>query len=147
MNSVQIIGNLTRDPELRSLTSGTQVCSMRVAVNGRRRDGERWVIKPNFFDVVVFGKQGAACAEHLSKGRRIAVTGRLDYQEWKSDKDGATRSRVEIVAIEVDFLSPAPQGEAQESQPAEEAAPDSAPASTEGASRRSRTKETAGAAS
>jgi single-strand DNA-binding protein len=104
LNVVVITGNLTRDPELKSLQSGTSVCKLRVAVNSRRRDqsGE-WVDKPNYFDVTVWGAQGENCATYLTKGRPVAIEGRLDWREWES-QDGNKRQAVEIIANSVQFL-------------------------------------------
>ena len=104
INRVIITGNLTRDPELRSLQSGTSVCKLRVAVNSRRKDqsGE-WVDKPNYFDVTVWGAQGENCATYLSKGRPVAVDGRLDWREWDA-QDGSKRQSIEIIADSVQFL-------------------------------------------
>ena len=85
INRVVITGNLTRDPELRTTRGGTAVCSLRVAVNTRRKDqssGE-WVDKPNYFDVTVWGQQGENCAQYLAKGRPVAVDGRLEWREWQ----------------------------------------------------------------
>lgn len=105
INVVVITGNLTRDPELRSTPGGTSVCKLRVAVNSRRKDGQtgNWVDKPNYFDVTVWGAQGENCANYLSKGRPVAVEGRLDWREWE-DKDGNKRQSVEIIANSVQFL-------------------------------------------
>ncbi len=105
VNVVVITGNLTRDPELRHLGSGTAVCKLRVAVNSRRKDGQtgEWVDKPNYFDVTVWGPQGENCANYLSKGRPIAVEGRLDWREWE-DQGGNKRQSVEIIANSVQFL-------------------------------------------
>jgi single-strand DNA-binding protein len=105
INRVIITGNLTRDPELRSTGGGTSVCSMRVACNTRRKDqstGE-WVDKPNYFDVTVWGMQGENCAQYLSKGRPVAVDGRLEWREWQ-DKEGNKRQSVDIIADSVQFL-------------------------------------------
>ncbi len=90
INVVVITGNLTKDPELRSTGGGTSVCELRVAVNSRRKDGQtgEWVDKPNYFDVTVWGAQGENCANYLSKGRPVAVEGRLDWREWEA-KDGS----------------------------------------------------------
>ena len=89
INRVIMTGNLTRDPELRSLPSGTAVCSLRIAVNTRRKDGStgEWIDKANYFDVTVWGAQGENCARYLSKGRPVAVDGRLEWREWQ-DKEG-----------------------------------------------------------
>ena len=105
INVVVITGNLTRDPELRHLGSGTAVCKLRVAVNSRRKDGQtgEWVDKPNYFDVTVWGAQGENCASYLSKGRPVAVEGRLDWREWE-DQGGNKRQSVEIIANTVQFL-------------------------------------------
>ena len=105
INRVIITGNLTRDPELRHTGGGTAVCSLRVAVNTRRKDqstGE-WVDKPNFFDVTVWGAQGENCAQYLSKGRPVAVDGRLEWREWQ-DQQGNKRQSVDIIADSVQFL-------------------------------------------
>lgn len=104
MNVVVVTGNLTRDPELRSTPGGTSVCKLRVAVNSRRKNphGE-WVDKPNYFDVTVWGGQGENCANYLSKGRPVAIEGRLDWREWE-DKEGGKRQSVEIIANSVQFL-------------------------------------------
>ena len=104
INVVAITGNLTKDPELRSTPGGTSVCKLRVAVNSRRKDqsGE-WVDKPNYFDVTVWGAQGENCSTYLSKGRPVAIDGRLDWREWET-QDGAKRQSVEIIAESVQFL-------------------------------------------
>jgi single-strand DNA-binding protein len=105
INRVILTGNLTRDPELRNLPSGTAVCSLRLAVNTRRKDqsGE-WVDKANFFDITVWGAQGENCAQYLAKGRPVAVDGRLEYREWEDRETGAKRNAVQIVADSVQFL-------------------------------------------
>lgn len=102
LNVVAITGNLTRDPELRN-AGGTSVCSLRVAVNTRRKQDGNWVDKPNYFDVTVWGKQGESCAQYLEKGRPVAVQGRLEWREW--EKDGNKRQAVEIIADSVQFLN------------------------------------------
>ena len=104
INRVVLVGNLTKDPELRHTPSGTPVCSMRVAVNSRRRDESgTWVDKPNYFDVSVFGNQAESCTQYLSKGRPVGIDGRLDWREWQA-QDGAKRESVEVVADSVQFL-------------------------------------------
>jgi len=104
INRVVLTGNLTRDPDLRNLPSGTAVCSLRLAVNTRRKDQSgQWVDKPNYFDITVWGQQGENCAQYLSKGRPVAVDGRLEWREF-TDKDGNNRQAVEIVADSVQFL-------------------------------------------
>jgi single-strand DNA-binding protein len=104
INRVVLTGNLTRDPELRSLPSGMSVCSLRIASNTRRKGaGGEWEDKPNFFDVTVWGAQGENCARFLSKGRPVALDGRLEWREWQ-DKEGNNRQSVEIIADSVQFL-------------------------------------------
>jgi single-strand DNA-binding protein len=105
VNVVVITGNLTRDPELRSTGSGMAVCDMRVAVISRRKDASgEWVDKPNYFDVTVFGGQGENCATYLSKGRPVAVEGRLDWREWEAKDGSGKRQAVSIIANSVQFL-------------------------------------------
>ncbi|MFL5869463.1 MAG: single-stranded DNA-binding protein [Solirubrobacterales bacterium] len=104
INRVIITGNLTRDPELRSTNGGTSVCELRVAVNSSRKDESgNWVDKPNYFNVKVWGAQGENCATYLSKGRPVAVDGRLDWREWE-DQNGNKRQTIDIVADRVQFL-------------------------------------------
>jgi single-strand DNA-binding protein len=104
INRVVITGNLTRDPELRSTPGGTSVCSLRVAVNSRRKDESgNWVDKPNYFDVTVWGAQGENCAQYLAKGRPVAIDGRLNWREWEA-KEGGKRQSVDIIADSVQFL-------------------------------------------
>ena len=115
VNVVVITGNLTKDPELRTTPNGTSVCKLRVAVNSRRKDSASgdWVDKPNFFDVTVWGAQGENCATYLSKGRPVAVEGRLDWREWEAQDGSGKRQAVEIIANSVQFLGSrgdAPQG-------------------------------------
>ena len=111
VNVVVITGNLTRDPELRHTGGGTPICELRVAVNSRRKDQSgQWVDKPNYFDVTVWGAQGENCAQYLSKGRPVAVDGRLEWREWE-DQQGNRRQAVDIIADSVQFLgSPAGDG-------------------------------------
>jgi single-strand DNA-binding protein len=106
INVVVITGNLTQDPELRHTGGGTAVCELRVAVNSRRKDGTtgEWVDKPNYFNVTVWGAQGENCANYLSKGRPVAIEGRLDWREWEAKDGGGKRQAVQIVANSVQFL-------------------------------------------
>lgn len=105
INRVVMTGNLTRDPELRNTGNGTPVCSLRLACNTRRKDqsGE-WVDKPNYFDITVWGAQGENCANYLSKGRPVAVDGRLEWREWEDKESGKKRQAVDIIADSVQFL-------------------------------------------
>ena len=111
INWVVLVGNLTRDPELRHMPSGTAVCKLRIAVNTRQKDAQgNWGDKPNYFDVTVWGNQGESCAQFLSKGRPVGVDGRLDWREWEA-QDGTKRQAVEIIADSVQFLGGRPEGE------------------------------------
>lgn len=104
INRVTLVGRLTRDPELKHLPSGSAVLELGLAVNGRKQDASgQWVDKPNFFDVKVFGNQAEMLSQHLAKGRRIGVDGRLDWSSWES-QDGGKRSKVEVIAQSVQFL-------------------------------------------
>ncbi|HMJ33817.1 MAG TPA: single-stranded DNA-binding protein [Baekduia sp.] len=106
INRVILTGNLTFDPELRSLPSGTSVCKLRVAVNTRKKNNATgdWEDKPNYFDVTVWGAQGENCARYLAKGRPVAIDGRLEWSEWQDKDTGKNRSKVEVVADTVQFL-------------------------------------------
>ena len=109
LNRTILIGNLTRDPELRAIASGTSVCSLRVACSTRRRNSanDGWDERPNYFDVTVWGAQGENCARYLSKGRPVAIDGRLEWREWETS-DGHRRDAVEIIAESVQFLGSPP---------------------------------------
>jgi single-strand DNA-binding protein len=105
INRVVMTGNLTTDPELRSLPSGMSVCKLRVACNTRRKNAStgEWEDKPNYFDVTVWGAQGENCARYLSKGRPVAFDGRLEWREWETP-EGNKRQAVDIIADSVQFL-------------------------------------------
>jgi single-strand DNA-binding protein len=105
INRVVLVGNLTKDPELRHTSGGTSVCKLRLAVNTRQKDAAtgQWGDKPNYFDVTVWGNQAESCAQYLSRGRPVAVDGRLDWREWEA-QDGTKRQAVEIIAESVQFL-------------------------------------------
>ena len=111
INRVVLTGNLTSDPELRNLPSGTSVCKLRVACNTRRKGASGdWEDKPNYFDVTVWGAQGENCARYLAKGRPVAIDGRLEWREWESE-GGGKRQAVDIVADSVQFLGGRQDGE------------------------------------
>ena len=111
INRVVLTGNLTRDPELRTTGGGTSVCSLRVACNTRRKDSDgNWTDKPNYFDVTVWGAQGENCANYLSKGRPVAIDGRLEWREWQ-DQQGNKRQSIDIIADSVQFLGSREGGE------------------------------------
>ena len=105
MNQINIIGGLTRDPESRTTQSGKQVCTFTVGVN-RRNDRE----KSDFFRVNAWGELGNNCARYLSKGKRVRVTGSVSLSTYTA-QDGTTRANLEVLAQDVEFLSPASQGQ------------------------------------
>jgi single-strand DNA-binding protein len=104
INRVVLVGRLTSDPELRALPSGTSVCTLRVACNTTRKGPEGdYTEKPNFFSVSAFGNLGESVHRYMSRGRRVAIDGRLNWHEWETS-EGAKRQSVEIVAESVQFL-------------------------------------------
>lgn len=109
MNSVNIIGRLGKDPELRYTSSGTAVCSFSIAVDEGSGDNKR----THWFDIVVWREQAENCAKHLAKGRQVAISGRLQTRTWET-QDGQKRKVVEIVAGWVDFLGGRPDGQRQD---------------------------------
>jgi single-strand DNA-binding protein len=100
MNNVNLIGRLTRDPELKEIGGGRSVGELRVAVDNPGRGGEK--SEPTYVDVSTFGGQAEACATHLAKGRQVAVSGRLVFREWRG-RDGSKRS-AHSVRGRVEFL-------------------------------------------
>ena len=103
MARVILVGNLTRDPELRYTTGGTAIANLGIAVNRRIKRGEEWTDEVSFFDVVVFGRRAETSAEYLAKGRPVLVEGDLVQRRWES-QDGQKRSKVEVQARDVQFL-------------------------------------------
>lgn len=104
VNRVVVVGNLTRDPETRQAGDLT-IATLRIAVNDRRKVDGEWTEAPNYFDVDCFGRQAEVAAEHLSKGRQVAIDGRLRWREWQTE-DGSKRQAVSIVADSVQFIGP-----------------------------------------
>ena len=102
INHVVLIGRLTRDAELKSLASGQAVCKFSIAVNRRRKSGDNWEDEPNFFDIVVWGRQGESLHQYLVKGKMVCVDGELKQDRWQ--QDGQNRSKVEIVATNIQLL-------------------------------------------
>ena len=129
LNSILLEGNLTRDPESKTLATGSQVCNFTVASDRFYRQNENTEKEVSFFDVEAWARLGIACTENLKKGRGVRVVGRLKQDRW-TDPEGKTKSRVLIVAEHVEFKpvrQPAPgvaaesaEAEAEEA-PAEEA--------------------------
>ena len=104
INRVAISGNLTREPELRSTSSGMQVLSFGMAVNDRAKDANgEWVDRPNFIDCTMFGARAEAVSRYISKGSKVAVEGKLRWSQW--EKDGQKRSKIEVIVDEIEFMS------------------------------------------
>jgi single-strand DNA-binding protein len=111
LNNVILVGNLTKDPELKFIPSGQAVCNLRMAMNRKWKatNGE-WKEESTFVGVVVWGKSGEACGEYLKKGSPVLVEGRLQSRSWET-ADGQKRSILEVVAERVQFLSGGPRRE------------------------------------
>jgi single-strand DNA-binding protein len=103
LNKVILLGNLTRDPELRYTPNGTPVSSFGLAVNRRYRQGDEWKDEVCFVDIVTYGRQAETVGEYLSKGSMALVEGRLQWRSWESE-DGQRRSKHEVVANTVQFM-------------------------------------------
>jgi single-strand DNA-binding protein len=104
INHVVLVGRLTKDPEMRPLTSGSSVCGLRIACNAARRDADgNFQEQPNFFDVDVFGASAKNVNRYTRKGSRVAIDGRLQWREWETP-GGEKRQAVSIVAETVLFL-------------------------------------------
>ena len=116
INRVIVSGNLTRDPETRQ-AGGNTVTQFGIAVNDRRKNAQsgEWEDVPNFFDVLVWGTRGESLARFISKGTKVVVAGRLRWSQW-TNNEGEKRSKVEIVADDVDFMSQRTGGGAEFNQ-------------------------------
>jgi single-strand DNA-binding protein len=108
INHVVLVGRLTRDAELKSIASGQAVCKFSIAVNRRRKNGDQWEDEPNFFDIVVWGRQGESLHQYLVKGKMVAVDGELKQDRWQ--QDGQNRSKVEVIANYLQLLGGNPGG-------------------------------------
>ena len=104
INRVSLSGNLTRDPELRSTQSGMSIMTFGIAVNDRAKNQQtgEWEDRPNFIDCVVFGKRAESLSRFLCKGMKVALDGKLRYSSW--EKDGQKRSKIEVVADDIDVM-------------------------------------------
>ncbi len=137
-NRVIIVGNLTRDVELRYIPSGTAVTDITLAVNERIKRNDQWVEEANFFDVTMWGRTAEVAAEYLSKGSNVLVEGRLRQEKW--EQDGQKRSKVKVICDKMQMLgskgggqgggsssAPAPHQRPQTQQPASQAQPAQGP--------------------
>jgi single-strand DNA-binding protein len=116
MNHVSLTGRLTTEPTSRTANSGSQVVSLRLAVQRPRKDGADQ--GADYVDITVFGRQAETCAAYLAKGRRIAVDGHLHHSEW--DSDNGRRQKLEVVARNVEFLDRAHDQDANNDEAASE---------------------------
>lgn len=103
VNTVVLVGRLTRDAELKYTNGGMAICEFALAINTRRKQGEEWVDEANFFDITLFGRQGEAISKYLTKGKQAAVEGRLKQDRWQN-QEGQNRSKVAIIANNVMLL-------------------------------------------
>lgn len=109
MNKVFLIGNLTRDPEMRSTQSGVAVCNFTIAVNRRFRNAQTGQQETDFLNVIAWRQLAELCNKYLAKGRKVAVTGSIQTRTYEA-KDGSKRTTWDIVADEVEFLTQNQQG-------------------------------------
>jgi single-strand DNA-binding protein len=116
-NKVILLGNLTRDPEVRYTPNGAAVASFSIAVNRKFKQGDATKDEVSYIDVVVFGKQAEACGHYLNKGDSILIDGRLQQRRWEDN--GQKRSKIEVVAIQVNFM-PKRQGQSAPAAPVPE---------------------------
>lgn len=112
-NKVILMGNLTRDPEVRFTPTGTAVASFSLAVNRRFKQGDEYKDEVSYIDIVVFGKQAENCGQYVGKGDAVLIDGRLQQRRWETD-DGQKRSKVEVVADNVTFMPKRQGGGASE---------------------------------
>ena len=118
-NRVILVGNLTRDVELRYTPSGTPVTDMGIAVNERVKRNDEWTDEVNFFDVTLWSRTAEVAAEYLSKGSPVLIEGRLKYDSW--EQDGQKRSKIKIVGERMQMLGSrgaSSGGQTPHSQPA-----------------------------
>ena len=116
INRVNISGTLTRDPELRQTQGGMAILNIGVAVNDRRKNQQtgEWEDVPNFVDCVMFGSRAEKLAQYLAKGTKVAIDGKLRYSSW--EKDGAKRSKLEVIVDEIEFMSRGERGQQRQQQ-------------------------------
>lgn len=114
MNKVYLIGNLTRDPEMRSTSAGIPVCNFSIAVNRRFKNAQTGQQETDFFNIVAWRQLAELCGRYLAKGRKVAVFGSIQTRSYEA-QDGSKRTAFDIVADEVEFLSSANAGSAPSS--------------------------------
>lgn len=112
-NKVILLGNLTRDPEIRYMPNGTAVANFALAVNRKYRQGDETKEEVSFIDVVVFGKNAENCGQYLNKGDAALIEGRLQQRRWDDKETGQKRSKVEVAAQSVTFMPKRTSGHGQ----------------------------------
>lgn len=105
INKVLITGNLTREPDLRQTAGGMAIMNFGVAVNERRKipQTDQWEDYPNFIDCTMFGKRAESVAKYISKGSKVAIEGKLRWNQW--EKDGQKHSKLSVIVDEIEFMS------------------------------------------
>lgn len=120
VNQVTLVGNLTRQPELRATQGGTAVLSFGIAVNDRRKNASgNWEDVPNFFECVTFGNRATALSDILTKGMKVAIAGKLHYSSW--EKEGQKHSKVDIIANDIELMQNRKPQQEQQYQPTQQA--------------------------
>ena len=121
INRACISGNLTRDPEVRRTQGGMAIMTFGVAVNDRRKNQQtgEWEDYANFIDCTMFGSRAESVANHISKGSKVSIEGKLRWSQW--ERDGQKRSKIEVIVDEIEFMSKAqqPKGTAMNGHPAQ----------------------------
>lgn len=116
MNKVFLIGNLTKDPEMRSTQSGVAVCNFSIAVNRRFRNPQTGQQETDYLNIIAWRQLAELCSKYLAKGRKVAVAGSIQTRQYEA-KDGSKRTAWDIVADEVEFLTPQNQQSGAQSAP------------------------------
>lgn len=114
INNVNISGNLGRDAELKSTASGTPALQFSVCVNDRTNQNGQWVDRPNWVPCVMYGNRANALSQHLLKGTKVSITGRLRQNQW--ERDGQKHSRLEVIVSEIELMGPRSQQNQQPHQ-------------------------------
>ncbi len=142
LNKVMLMGNVTRDIEVRYTAKGTAVADVGLACNRRTKQGEEWVDETTFVDVTVWGRTAELAGQYLSKGRPVFFEGRLQLDSWQDQQSGQKRSRLKVVGENMQFIGgqqgggggqqSAPQQQYQQSAPQQQSAPPQQQAPTGG---------------
>ena len=122
-NKVILLGNLTRDPEVRYTPNGIAVASFAIAVNRKYKQGDETKEEVSYIDIVVFGKQAESCGQYINKGDSVLIDGRLQQRRWETE-EGQKRNKIEVVAQSVNFMPKRSSGGGQaqgHAEPAQEA--------------------------